>query len=99
MRSRSKSVRRRKSKSRNSKRSRSLVRIKISPKHKGQLQKFGYSSNDPVEVRHKALRKAVKYYGRGNVVKKLNAICIFNKRNPALRNKFCGDKKYVQSLE
>jgi hypothetical protein len=94
MRSRSKSVRRRRSK-----RSRSLVRIKISPKRKGQLQKFGYSSHDPVEVRHKALRKAVKYYGRGNVVKKLNVICIFNKRNPSLRNKFCGDKKYVQSLE
>ena len=93
MKSRSKKIQSRRRRSRN------LVRIKLSPKHKGCLKKLGYSSRDVPEVRHKSLRRAVQQYGKGNVVKKLNAICVLNKnRSPLISRTFCTDKKYVKSL-
>jgi len=64
---------------------------------KGQLSELGYRSSDYAEDRHKALRKAVKKYGAGVVVLKLNAICILNKnRAPSSSEIFCRDKRWVQ---
>jgi hypothetical protein len=64
---------------------------------KGSLTKYGYSSRDSTEDRHKALKKAAKVYGPEKLVLKLNAVCVLNKnRAPTLSKIFCRDKKWVQ---
>lgn len=69
--------------------------IKI--KHKGSLTSLGYSTKEPSTERHKALNKAVKKYGEGEVVKKLNAVAILTKNtNPKVSKTFKADIKYVK---
>ena len=54
--------------------------IKI--KHKGSLKSIGYSSKLSDKDRGKVLVKAVKEYGHGETVKKINALCVLNKNKP-----------------
>ncbi len=64
---------------------------------KGLLTRFGYHGHLDKEKRHKALKKAVKEYSAGNVVKKLNAIYVLNRNtNPSLAKIYNSDKKWVQ---
>ena len=55
----------------------------IPPLKKGSLTKFGYSSKLSAEERHTALNKAVKEYGKGTVVKKVNAVAVLSKAKPS----------------
>lgn len=55
------------------------VRIKI--KHKGSLKKYGFKMNESESKQLKALKKADKAYGSGEVDKKLAALETFNKGN------------------
>lgn len=66
---------------------------------KGTLGKYGYSLNKNSVNRKKSLRKAVKKYGSGTVIKKLNAVCVLTKnRTPENSKKFCSDKRWVQKM-
>jgi hypothetical protein len=66
---------------------------------RGELSKFGYHLADKKSVRQSALRKAVKEYGAGKVIKKLNAVRTLSK-NVAPKNakRYGRDIKFVQSL-
>ena len=55
------------------------VRIKV--KHKGSLKKYGFKMNESESKQLKALKKADKAYGSGEVDKKLAALETFNKGN------------------
>ena len=60
----------------------------IPPLKKGQLRKYGYSARGTTAERHTALKKAVKAYGAGNVIQKLNAVSILNRnRTPSFLTK------------
>lgn len=61
------------------------VRIKI--KHKGSLKKYGFNMNESESKQLKALKKADKAYGSGEVDKKLAALETFNKGNPRERKR------------
>lgn len=47
---------------------------RFGPLRKGELTKLGYSSRNPEELRHQALRKAVDAYGALGVYRKLDAV-------------------------
>ncbi len=69
----------------------------IGPLKKGDLSKYGYSSDKPVDARHKSLSKAVKKYGPTTVFRKLNALYVYNKnRNPVRSGKFMKDRDFVK---
>lgn len=72
---------------------------KVIPKLKrGTLSKFGYSLYGSDSSRHRALDKAVKEYGPGTVIKKLNAVAVLNKNNhPAASNVYRFDIHYIQT--
>ena len=87
-------------------RSRSKVRIPVRP---GTLRAFGYSSHLPIKDRTRVLHNAVIQLSRlknvpvrasrNEVVRKLNALRIFNKnRRPQLTRLFEGDMRRVQML-
>ena len=61
------------------------VRIKI--KHKGSLKKYGFKMNESKSKQLKALKKADKAYGSGEVDKKLAALETFNKGNARERKR------------
>lgn len=65
---------------------------------KGTLGKFGYSLEKTTSQRAKSLSRAVKKYGSGVVIKKLNAVCVLTKnKSPGNSKKFCSDKRWVQN--
>ena len=69
----------------------------IGPLKKGDLTQYGYSSDKPMEARHKAVAKAVKKYGSTPVFRKLNALYVYNKnRDPIRSEKFKKDRDYVK---
>jgi Mg-chelatase subunit ChlI len=64
---------------------------------KGKLD--GYSLKDSMSDRRKVLKKYVKIYGSGDVIKRLNILYIFNRNNyPTTANKFHRDMVFVQKL-
>jgi hypothetical protein len=70
------------------------------PLKKGDLIRFGYSTKKSVRSRHISVGKAARAYGKGTIIKKLNAVAILNKnRNPVVSKIFREDMKYVQSLK
>ena len=71
----------------------------IPKKDIGMLTKLGYHLKDKVESREKALKKAVKKYGPGKVVKKINYVRILSKSNKTKYNKYTRDMKFVQKME
>jgi hypothetical protein len=64
--------------------------------HKGSLKKVGYSPKESVEHRHTALRKAVRAYGKPEVIKKLNAVATLTKNSqPENSRKYHEDATFV----
>ena len=63
------------------------------------LTKLGYHLKDNAASREKALKKAVKKYGPGKVVKKINYVRILSKSNKTKYNKYTRDMKFVQKME
>lgn len=71
---------------------------KIPPLKKGLLTSLGYSTKESATLRHIALNKAIKQYGQGNIVNKLNAVSTLTKNtNPKVSETFKRDMKYVQT--
>jgi len=69
----------------------------LPPMQKGDLKRFGYSSKEKKEDREKSLNKAVKEYGKNDVIRKLNAVHILTRNtNPKVSAIFHSDMKYVQ---
>lgn len=69
----------------------------IGPIHSGELTKYGYSLKSMAPKRHTALKRSVKAYGKGTLIKKLNALRVLHKNtNPVYSNKAHNDVKYVQ---
>ena len=63
----------------------------------GELKKYGYSLKSGASRRHMALNKSVKAYGRGTLIKKLNALRVLHKNtHPAYSHNALNDLKYVQ---
>jgi hypothetical protein len=63
----------------------------------GELKKYGYSLKSKADRRHSALKKSVKAYGRGTLIKKLNALRVLHKNtHPVYSHKAHNDVKYVQ---
>ena len=79
-------------------RSKSNVHIVI--KHRGVLGAFGYHDVKTLSLakRRAALRKAAAALGWLYLVRKLNALYVFNKyRNPAVANAFREDREYASA--
>lgn len=71
----------------------------IPKKDVGMLTDLGYKLKESAEKRDKALKKAVKKYGKGKVVKKLNYVRILSKSNKTKFNKLTKDMHKVQKME
>ena len=70
------------------------------PKGKeGSLKKLGYRIEENQGIRSVALKKAVKAYGLGTVIKKINYIRILNKSNKTKYNKLTKDIEYLQKMK
>ncbi len=98
---RSRRTRRSMKRSRRSRRSqhrsqhRSRVRIIVSKEH--SLSKHGYSTTKSSSERHRSLSKAVKEYGYGPIMKKLNAVYVLNRnKNPKMADKMQSDKIWLR---
>ncbi|MGQ4834530.1 MAG: hypothetical protein ACP6IS_11635 [Candidatus Asgardarchaeia archaeon] len=69
--------------------------IKI--KRPGSLKKIGYDPDHSKHARHIALGKAVKRYGYGTTVRKLNAIRVLTKRRDRKHSRiYEQDLKWLQ---
>ena len=69
----------------------------IGPLKSGELKKYGYSLKSGASRRHSALKKSVKAYGRGTLIKKLNALRVLHKNtHPVYSHNALNDLKYVQ---
>ena len=64
-------------------------------RHPGTLKSCGYSTNDSSSTRHEALKKAIKKYGKDEVIRKVNALVVLNKGRPELHKKYAMDLEYV----
>ena len=72
-------------------------RALIGPLKSGELKKYGYSLKSTATSRHSALKKSVKAYGRGTLIKKLNALRVLHKnRHPLYSHNALNYLKYVQ---
>jgi hypothetical protein len=91
-------VTRKRSSARKISKRKSSVRIPVT--NKGSLSKHGWSSSKPATKRHAALKKAMKDFTPGMLVKKLNLLVIYNKnKNPKLSKLAHSDMKFVQTFE
>lgn len=77
--------------------SRSRSKSRIGIEHAGSLTNYGYHSYDLPDVRRCALFKAMNEYGTPTTFKKVNALAVFNKNNPALKKIYESDKKWIRS--
>ena len=69
----------------------------IGPLKSGELRAVGYYALDPAPLRHTAVDKAVKKYGRNSTIRKLNAIAVYTRRtNPSRSKTYKTDMSYVQ---
>lgn len=76
-------------------------KVRIVIKHRGTLGKHGYARVKTLSdtKRQAALLGAVEEYGHTYVIRKLNALAVFNKnRDPALSALFREDIRFVQRL-
>ena len=65
----------------------SISRKKIRIKHKGSLKRYGFKLSGSKKTQMKAIRKADKHYGKGEVDRKLAALESFNKHHPEKRKR------------
>ncbi len=69
----------------------------ITIKGDDSLKKYGYSLKIPASRRHTALNKAMKAYGYGTTVKKVNALSILLKNtSPTYAARAKSDVKYMK---
>ena len=67
--------------------------------HPSSLTDLGYVVHKSDRARHIALRKAVNLYGQTTVLRRINALYVFNKnRHPDVAEIYQEDKAYVHSL-
>lgn len=65
----------------------------------GLLKAVGYDVSASVTRRHKAVKAAVKKYGKSSTIKKLNAVAVYTRRtSPAKSKKFKADMKFAQKM-
>lgn len=64
-----------------------ISRTRIRIKHKGSLTKYGFKVSGSRRSQERAIRKADRHYGRGEVDRKLAALEAFNKHHPENRKK------------
>ena len=67
---------------------------KIRIRHKGSLSKYGFNLHSPEKDQIKAIHKADKAYGKGEVDRKLAALEAFNKHRPRERKRI---RRLIQS--
>ena len=66
---------------------------------KGSLTRYGYNVHETKEMRHKALKKALKIYGYASLVRKLNAVKLLTKNTSPSNSKIYGqDINYLQNM-
>ena len=71
--------------------------VGIGPLRSGDLTSLGYSATAPAAQRHQAIELAVRKYGPGSTLRKLNAVATYTKRTAPSRSKtYRTDKNYVQ---
>lgn len=71
--------------------------VGIGPLRTGDLKSLGYDATAAAPQRHEAIEKAVRRYGPGSTLRKLNAIATYTKRTAPSRSKtYKTDKNYVQ---
>jgi hypothetical protein len=67
---------------------------------KGDLIKYGYQYRLSDALRHRALKKAIKQYGKTTVFHKLNAVAKLSKRTaPNASDIFSRDRNWVMNQE
>ena len=64
-----------------------MSKTRIRVKHKGSLSKYGFKLSGSKKTQMKAIRKADKHYGKGEVDRKLAALEAFNKHHPEKRKR------------
>ena len=70
----------------------------IGPLRSGELLKHGYQYRLPADLRHAALKKAVKEYGSLSTFRKLNAVAKLGKRTmPDAAKVFAADRDWVRA--
>ena len=66
--------------------------------HKGELTRFGYSTDKSSRSRHIALNAATKKYGALSVFRKLNALATYTKRrSPATTRRALSDRSFIKT--
>jgi hypothetical protein len=66
---------------------------------KGELTSLGYHVDLAIDERHNILNKAVEKYGSLTVLRKLNALAVYDKRtHPEDAKKFLADRDYVRVI-
>lgn len=69
----------------------------IGPLRKGELRALGYDHMNSANVRHSALDRAVRRFGRNKTIRKLNAIATYTKRTVPSRSRiYKTDMHYIQ---
>ena len=64
---------------------------------KGELSKYGYSLKSSATNRRKSLKRSLKKFNKGSLIKKLNALYVLQKNtNPKIAKKARSDMKWVQ---
>jgi hypothetical protein len=66
---------------------------------KGILSDYGYSLKKNYEDRIKALKKAIKEYGKLKILRRINALRTLHKSEEKYYNKLNRDLKWIQSIE
>ena len=71
----------------------------IGPLKKGELSQYGYHYDVSEKTRHTAIRKAIKKYGSLPMVRKLNALAVYNsKRYPSRSKIYSEDRDYASKI-
>ncbi len=71
----------------------------IGPLKKGRLSKYGYSVDDGLITRHRALRKASAGEGALDVFRMLQVLVTYTKRtSPEKSKRYLADRDYVRKM-
>lgn len=70
---------------------------RIGPLKQGLMKAVGYDVTASKTRRRKAVRSAVKKYGKLSTLRKLNAVSVYTRRtSPVKSRRFKADSRYVQ---
>lgn len=68
---------------------------RIGIKHPGSLTSLGYHVSEPIAMKHEALDRAVKTYGRTETLRKLAELYRLNVNRPNMKSKIAADMRFV----